>query len=587
MKKSTYYNKSLFLLRGDEKKLPKMILFFLTVAIIDLLGLGLVGNYISLLTNPLALDGDIGTIVSWLGLPLELEYLLIAFGITLLLIFAIKTIVTIWINYVIINFSMSQQTRLRTFLMHAYQMMPYSEYLNRNSSEYIYSIQTLTQQFSQGVVLTGVRMLSDIIVGIAILAFLAWTDFFAFTLLLTLILLLILSYDKVLKRKVHDYGVEANLSAEQMIQGVNEGIGGLKELRILGNQDHFYQKVCNDADSYAKYQGLSMIYSSAPRYLIELVLMVFVIVFILISSQLQNNLQYIAPTLGIFGVAALRLMPSVSSISSGLVQFRYNRDAVSILYDDVLLMQDYKEDRVPNPVDIQRLKSTEFKSISLNNINYKYMGGSSNIIENLSLVINNGDSVGFIGSSGSGKTTLIDILLGLLEPQSGEILFNGKSLNSPHVLAAWRNQVAYLPQQVFLTDDTLKNNIALGQADNCINKEQLQDALQKAKLISLVEKLPNGIDTVLGENGMRLSGGQRQRIALARAFYYGKNVLIMDESTSALDNEIEREIVEEIKQLKHKKTLIVIAHRLSTLEHCDVVYKLNDKTVCKVDINQQ
>ena len=186
---STYFDKIIYLLRGDERKLFKMTLFFLVVAILDLIGLSLIGSYISLLTNPLALDGDISFIVNWFNLPLELESLLVIFGTILLIIFTIKTIATIWINFVIINFSMSQQTRLRTFLMRAYQAMPYSEYLNRNSSEYIYSVQTLTQQFSQGVLLTAVRLLSDIIVGVSILVYLAWTDIFAFSLLLALILL--------------------------------------------------------------------------------------------------------------------------------------------------------------------------------------------------------------------------------------------------------------------------------------------------------------------------------------------------------------------------------------------------------------
>jgi len=243
MLSSKYLNKSLYLLRDSKKKLFKIILFFLVVAVLDVLGLSLIGSYISLLTTQSPLDENIGIIFNWFSVSLELDRLLIGLGIVLLVIFALKTATTIWINFVIVNFSMDQQTQLRSFLMSSYQVMPYTDFLNRNSSEYVYSIQTLTQQFSQGVLLTGIRMLSDIIIGSVILVFLAWTNFQAFILLLSLILLLIVFYDKFLKHKVYIYGVKANLSAEQMLQSVNEGIRGLKEIRILGKKGYFHQKV--------------------------------------------------------------------------------------------------------------------------------------------------------------------------------------------------------------------------------------------------------------------------------------------------------------------------------------------------------
>ena len=185
-----------------------------------------------------------------------------------------------------------------------------------------------------------------------------------------------------------------------------------------------------------------------------------------------------------------------------------------------------------------------------------------------------GQSIGLIGPSGSGKTTLVDLLLGLLDPQEGEACFNGKPLKE--CLREWRAQIAYLPQQVFLVDDTLRRNVALGVAEAEIDNDRLQEALRQARLWELVEHLPQGLDTMLGERGVRLSGGQRQRVALARAFYHHREILVMDEATSALDNETEREIVEEIQRLKGSKTMIVIAHRVTTVQHCDWIYKLEN-----------
>jgi ABC-type multidrug transport system fused ATPase/permease subunit len=211
-------------------------------------------------------------------------------------------------------------------------------------------------------------------------------------------------------------------------------------------------------------------------------------------------------------------------------------------------------------------------------INYSYNGRKKTSLSDISLEIKAGDSIGFMGPSGSGKTTLIDILLGLLTPEKGLILYNGQPLNS-HI-SEWNAHVSYLPQEVFLIDDTLQSNIAFGMKKDKVDNLRLNDAIQKSQLDELVSQLDQGVDTLVGERGVQLSGGQRQRIALARAFYHERDVLIMDESTSAMDNEIEAEILKEILRLKEKKTVIIIAHRLTTLQHCDRIYKImNGKIV--------
>jgi ABC-type bacteriocin/lantibiotic exporter with double-glycine peptidase domain len=197
-----------------------------------------------------------------------------------------------------------------------------------------------------------------------------------------------------------------------------------------------------------------------------------------------------------------------------------------------------------------------------------------NVLNDISLSINAGDSIGFIGESGSGKSTLIDLLLGFLEPDKGTLLFNGGLLSDN--IDIWRENVAYLPQQIFLTDNTMRSNIALGIDSHKIDDRKIMRALDKSQLSNFVQTLPDGLNTMLGEKGVRLSGGQKQRIALARAFYHDRNVLVMDESTSALDDETESEIVEEIRQLKGIKTVIVIAHRLTTLKYCDQIYRLDN-----------
>jgi ABC-type bacteriocin/lantibiotic exporter with double-glycine peptidase domain len=276
----------------------------------------------------------------------------------------------------------------------------------------------------------------------------------------------------------------------------------------------------------------------------------------------------------------LRLIPSVTQIITSITKLRFARNSVTLLHKDLSRIKHKDLDK--NNINLSELKKNSFESIELNNIEFTYPQASQVTINNVSLCIKSGESIGLIGASGSGKSTLIDVLLGLLEPNKGEILYNGQPL-SDHLLE-WRSQVAYLPQKIFLIDNTLKNNIALGVPDDSIDVGRLNLAIKQAQIDDLVKQLSDGINTTIGEGGIRLSGGQRQRVALARAFYHNRSVLIMDESTSALDSETEKEIVNEIQRLKGKITLIVIAHRLSTIEYCDSIYRLsNGEIVEKVD----
>jgi len=272
----------------------------------------------------------------------------------------------------------------------------------------------------------------------------------------------------------------------------------------------------------------------------------------------------------VFGVASMRLAPSVSQILHAITQIKYGQHTVDLLYSDLCKLSEIS----PGRKDEKLNDSNIFKYIEFKNVSFLYPNTKTTVISNASIRINSGDSIGFVGGSGSGKTSVIDLILGLLEPQDGLILYNGDPMQN-HI-REWRSKVAYLPQEVFLTDDSLRSNIAMGEYPEDINDDLIYQALLQADLSGFVRQLPEGIDTILGERGSRISGGQRQRIALARAFYNRRDVLIMDESTSALDDDTENEILNEIKRLKGRKTIIIIAHRLSTLKHCDRIFHLKN-----------
>jgi ABC-type bacteriocin/lantibiotic exporter with double-glycine peptidase domain len=270
-----------------------------------------------------------------------------------------------------------------------------------------------------------------------------------------------------------------------------------------------------------------------------------------------------------FSIAAIRLFPTVNQIVSGISHIRFGRPIVSLLYKDLVGAENHHFDIEVNNLD----EESSFKSIELRNVSFSYPSRDYKVINNLSIKINKGDSVGIIGPSGSGKTTLLDILLGLIEVDKGSVLFNEVDLNNHS--RKWKSHVAYIPQNIFIIDDTISRNIALGVPDDLVDHAMLINSIRQSKLAELIEQMPEGVNTLLGESGIQLSGGQRQRVALARAFYHNREILVMDEATSALDSETESEIVNEIKLLKGNKTLIVIAHRLSTVKHCDYIYKID------------
>ena len=564
-----YLIEILYLVGESRSKLPALILLFLFSSILDLLGLGLIAPYVSLIMNFENQNIDwIGNKIIALGLPMEQEFILIWMGVVLITVFLFKALTALYINHTIIVFSNMQEVRLKSYLMQTYQHLPYTEYIKRNSAEYVNAIIGHTISF-RGALEMGLKTLSDGIIAIAIFSLLALTNGIALSLLVIILGVLVFGYDRMFRSRIKEYGRQSHHYATRLVQGVNEGIEGFKEIRILGREKYFYDLIKHNAERWTQNQGKTSIISSSPRYFLEFVLITFIVMLVITAYLFGNNLKALVPTIGFIGMAALRLLPVIHGLSNSLVHLRHNRFAVGWLYTDLIKLKES-----PKSVWESSTKSTngEFHELVLDGIQYFYPESKMPALDQISLRIQEGETVGFIGPSGAGKTTLVDLILGLLKPSKGSLLYNGEELKGS--LSRWQSQIAYLPQQVFLIDNTLRNNVALGINDNEIDDQLVHESLNNASLQEFVDTLPQGIETKLGERGVRLSGGQRQRVAIARAFYHGRNVLVMDEATSALDHETESEIVEEIKRLKGKKTIIVIAHRLTTVQHCDRIYCL-------------
>lgn len=565
-----YLKEILYLLNDDRKKIPWMVVIFLLASFVDLIGLSLIGPYIALIINPDFLPNkELQFFLKFTGAETTNSFILIL-GIGLVIIFLIKAIAGILINKSILRFAFNRSMNLQVDLMRSYQNLPYTNYLDRNSSGYLHVLQKLTDLY-QSVIQSMLKLISESIVGLAVLVFLFMVSGPALGILAVVLAAAIFAYDIFFKNKINQSGILVNKYSIQIVKGIQEAMSGFKEIRVLHREEYFYSKVKSGAFGYSKAMEEFHFISAIPRYLIELMLVVFLVLMVVSALIIDNNLEALIPVLAVFGMAALRLLPSANMLIDGIAKLRYARNSISILYKDYRSFVKNQR-KVGKNNAFHNNNIVKFNSLVVQNINYIYPGTIKRSLKDVSFQVKSGESIGLIGASGSGKTTLVDVLLGLLPPVSGEIIFNGDCMQNN--LIEWRSNIAYLPQQVFLTDTSLKTNVALGIEHDSIDMDRLNISLKQARLSDLVSDLPNGVETIIGENGVKLSGGQRQRIALARAFYHERNILIMDESTSALDNETEEEVIDEIKRLKGVKTLIIIAHRLTTLQHCDRIYRL-------------
>jgi ATP-binding cassette, subfamily B, bacterial PglK len=381
--------------------------------------------------------------------------------------------------------------------------------------------------------------------------------------------------NRTIRKLMSGQGLIRQDQSGQMIQWVNQSLGGIKETKVLGREPFFLNAFTKSAQAYGKANLLVGLATQLPNQFIDTVLIAAVLLIVIFSLIQGRAIQSILPMLSLFAIAALRLMPSAKRIVSTITTIRYFKHAVDLIYQDLLVLE--TSSRSPTTADRSESTSPLKQLIELQNIHYLYPKATKPSLSGISLTIMKGESIAFIGSSGAGKTTMVDVILGLIQPTEGEILVDGKNIFTD--LASWQRQIGYIPQSIYLSDDTIRSNIAFGLASEQINEEQVWSAVKAAQLEELVYSLPDRLNTLVGERGIRLSGGQRQRIGIARALYHNPEVIVMDEATAALDNTTEREFMQALESMSGHKTTIMIAHRLSTVKNCDRLYLMKNGTV--------
>jgi ATP-binding cassette subfamily C protein len=561
---------SYFLTRQDKVRAAGLLGLMVLGAGFETLGVALIFPFIALINNPDAAQQY--RVVSWLygvsGLH-DTRAFLIWCGAGLALVYVFKAIYLGLMYSTQYRFIFRTQVALSHRLLDSYMRRPYTFHLQRNSAELLRNVNSDVLWIFSGVLVPASSVLVEMLTMTLITAVLIAIEPVAALGAIVILGGLSAGFYTMIRRKVTDLGISQDRHNAAMIKWVNQGLGGVKEVKVLGREAFFVDAYTKSAAAYAGAMRFLRTAGELPRLGIEgltIGCLLFVVVVILVTG---GNVQRTLPILGLFAMAAMRLMPSLHRVVAGVTSIRYYTSSIQAVYQD---LKDAEQDTTPEcparPGDGGAL--TFARTIELRGVSYQFPGSVEPVLNDVSLVIEKGQSVAFVGSSGVGKTTVVDVILGLLPPTKGQVVVDGIDVHRDP--AAWQRTVGYIPQRIYLSDDSIRRNIAFGLSDDIIDDERVWAAVQSAQLEAWVAHLPEGLDTVVGEHGVRLSGGQRQRIGIARALYHDPLVLVLDEATSSLDNETESAITTAITQLGRQKTIIMIAHRLTTVRHCDRLF---------------
>ena len=434
-----------------------------------------------------------------------------------------------------------------------------------------------------GMVMAIISLISEGIVFSLLSIFLIASDWKMTLFLIVIFCLLTLLLVKVMRPRLAKLG-KTNQSVQSRIAKWRiEAIYGIKDVKVLHREAFFADNYENTGKKGAIISKNYSVLNNMPRLLIETVFMCAIIGYLIVYTIIGNDVSKLLPTLTVFGLAAIRMMPSVNRINTYLTDISYYQSSLDYVYENLnmnaLMESESKTSHAINPDVVLDLK----KEISLEHIEYAYPNTDKKIFDDAMMKIPYGKSVGIMGPSGAGKSTIVDILLGLLRAQKGKITCDGIDIYENY--PSWLAQIGYIPQSIYLVDEPIRNNIAFGIADEEIDDERIWQVLEDAQMKEFVKEFPEGLDTTIGDRGVRLSGGQRQRLGIARALYHNPEILVFDEATSALDNETEQAVMEAINSFQGKKTMVIIAHRLNTIANCDIIYKVENGKITETTLS--
>lgn len=568
---------------NKQQKVRVIIIGIMMVigAFLETLGVGLILPLVSAITTP-----DFITTNKYAIMVCELfdlhssrTFMVVVIG-ALIFIYIFKNLYLLLEYYVQYRFTCNNRFSVQSRLMEVYLRRPYEYFLDAETGEITRVIMSDTgSTFS--LLSTVLSFFTEAVVSVALIVTIIAADPFMAFLLAAVLGSVMYLIGKIIKPILGKAGLSYQNNAGQMNKWLFQSISGIKEIKVTKKEEYFLDQFSKYGKKAINSEKLNNILGTVPRLSIEAIgisSMLGVIAFLMFRGR---EVDTMLPQLSAFAMAAVRLMPSVNRMSSSLNSMSYQEPALDKMLEHLAVAEEWKAEKNDSADGLSQSarKITLDQQVELSDITYSYPNSATPVLLHANMVIPVGKSVGVVGASGSGKTTAVDILLGLLELQDGAVLSDGTDIRVDY--EEWLSHIGYIPQMIYMLDDTIRANVAFGMPEKKIDEAQVWRALEEAQLKDFVQSLPNGLDTSIGERGIRLSGGQRQRIGIARALYPDPELLIFDEATSALDNETEAAIMESINALHGRKTMVIIAHRLTTIEECDIVYRVEDGKIVK------
>ncbi len=560
---------------GERKQIYWLMLSILVMGMLETTGIASIMPFVAIMTSPESIHSNriLSGIYGYFGFSGNSQFVL-AIGIVVLLILLISNSFSAFTTWRQMRFVYLYGHNFSSRLFGKYLYNEYAFFLNHNSSELVKNITLEVHRVVIGVFVPFMQIVSRIIISFFILMMLVVVDP-----LLAMLVFVVCggSYAVVFllsRKQLSKIGKTCAEAQGQRFKIVGEGFGGIKDLKLLGREGEYLRRYIEPSFSFASAESTNYVINLLPKYALETIVFGGMLLVVLYLTEIKHATSQALPLLGLYAFAGYRLMPAFNQIFQGLANIRYHSAALDLLHAHIT-QSTRPETLAPVSSVVNNHREMRFAdSIRLNDITFSYSESGPKIIRKLSLIVEANTTIAFVGKTGSGKTTLVDIILGLLPLNSGEIYIDNTMLNEQN-LRSWQKNIGYVPQHIYIGDDTVTRNIAFGVPDEEIDHQAVVNAARIANIDDFVSKeLSHGYETLLGERGVRLSGGQRQRIGIARAIYHDPNILILDEATSSLDGLTENVVMDAIHSLAHKKTIILIAHRLTTVTECDAIHVL-------------
>lgn len=501
----------------------------------------------------------------------------------LMAIYVIKNLYILLLTYKQNTFITQTRNKMISRVMAEFLNRPYEQYLGADiPTVFRITDSDIPQTFS--LILAMLNLASEVVVSFLIFLVLLCINAAMTLFIIGVFGVLTLFIFKVFKPKLNKIGGENQRIQSRIAKWRIQAIYGLKDVKVLNREEFFVRNYYESGKIGANVARNYAVLNNTPRLLIETVFIVSMLSFIAVYISGGGDMNVMMYAIGAFAAAAIRVLPSVNRINTYITEIAYTQPSLDFVYAN--LQQGMKTDAMlaERRANAQKEKLKLEDKIELNHISFHYPDSEKNIFTNAHMEVPRGKSVGIIGASGAGKSTIVDVLLGLLHAQAGEITCDGVNIFKNY--ESWLAQIGYIPQSIYLIDESIRDNIAFGIDEDKINEKRIWEVLEEAQLKEFVEDLPEGLDTTIGDRGVRLSGGQRQRIGIARALYHDPEILVFDEATSALDNDTEAAVMEAVNSFHGKKTMVIIAHRLNTIEKCDIIYKVENEELVKTTLNE-